>query len=137
MLLAGIGLVDSIYLSWLKISDTYAFCGPVGDCESVNTSPYAEVMGIPVALLGAGAYLSILALLFLEIRGGFWEEYGSMLVFGISLAGVLYSAYLTYIEIAVLRAICPYCVVSAVALVLLLLFTILRLVYNQRELNVI
>jgi uncharacterized membrane protein len=64
----------------------------------------------------------------MENRGDYWAEYGPIMVFGISLAGVLYSAYLTYVEIYVLRAICPYCVVSAVVLVLLLALATTRLV---------
>jgi uncharacterized membrane protein len=127
LILAGIGLVDSLYLTYVKISNSYAICGPLGDCESVNSSQYAEIAGIPIALLGAGAYLIILLLLILEKRGEFWADYAPIIVFGISFAGVLYSAYLTYIEIFVLRAICPYCVVSAVVLVFLLALASARL----------
>jgi uncharacterized membrane protein len=130
LILAGIGLVDSLYLTYVKLSNSYAICGPIGDCESVNSSPYAEIGGIPIALLGAGAYLAIILLLLFENRGEFWAEYGPIMVFGISLAGVLYSAYLTYIEIYVLRAICPYCVLSAILLVLLLALASIRLFRN-------
>jgi uncharacterized membrane protein len=130
VILAIIGLVDSLYLYWVKISNAYALCGPIGDCESVNSSPYAEIAGVPIALLGAGAYLSILGFLFFERRGRFWSEYSPYIIFGISLAGVLYSAYLTYIEVAILRAICPYCVLSAIILVILLALTSVRLLRN-------
>jgi uncharacterized membrane protein len=131
IILSGIGLVDSLYLTWVKLSNAYAFCGPIGDCESVNSSKYAEIAGIPIALLGAIAYLAIMFLLLFETRNGFWAEYSPMVVFGLSLAGVLYSAYLTYLEIAVIRAICPYCVVSAIVLVLLLALATVRLVRGQ------
>lgn len=130
IILAVVGLLDSIYLTWVKLANQYAICGPIGDCESVNSSPYAEIGGIPIALLGAGAYLLIIVILVLEQRGGFWLEYGSVLVFGLSLIGVLYSVYLTYLELFVIRAICPYCVLSAVVLVLLFAIAVLRLV-NQ------
>ena len=133
IVLAAIGLVDALYLTWVKLTNSYAVCGPIGDCESVNSSRYAQIGGVPIALLGAGAYLVILALLFLEARGGVWKEYGSMVVFGISFAGVLFSAYLTYIEVAVLHAICPYCILSAIVMVILLALTITRLVRNQGE----
>lgn len=133
LILAAIGLLDSIYLTWVKVANRYALCGPIGDCESVNSSQYSEVYGVPIAFFGAIAYFIIILLLWLEARGGRWQEYGAMVVFGISLAGVLYSTYLTYIEIAVLRAICPYCVVSAVVLVLLLILAILRLIGEQDE----
>lgn len=133
IVLAGLGLLDSVYLTWVKVANRYALCGPIGDCESVNSSQYSEIYGIPIALLGAGAYLVIALLLLLEARGGFWLEYGPSLVFGLSLAGVLYSAYLTYIEVAVLKAICPYCVVSAIILVLLMVLSLQRVLRDQEE----
>lgn len=131
--LAGLGFLDSVYLTWVKLANRYALCGPIGDCESVNSSQYSEIYGIPIALLGAGAYLIIVLLLLLETRGGFWLDYGPGLVFGLSLAGVLYSAYLTYIEVAVLKAICPYCVVSAIILVLLMVLSLQRVLREQDE----
>ncbi len=127
LILAVLGLLDSIYLTWVKFSGKYALCGPIGNCESVNTSQYSEVFGIPIALLGAGAYLVVIISLSLESRGSFWAEYSPIIVFGISLIGVLYSIYLTYIEVAVLIAICPYCVISAIILVLLLVLSSIRL----------
>jgi uncharacterized membrane protein len=127
LILAVLGLLDSIYLTWVKFSGKYALCGPIGNCESVNTSQYSEVFGIPIALLGAGAYLVVIISLSLESRGSFWAEYSPIIVFGISLFGFLYSIYLTYIEVAVLKAICPYCVISAIILVLLLVLSSIRL----------
>lgn len=127
------GLVDSIYLTWVKYTGAYALCGPIGDCESVNSSQYSEVFGIPIALLGAGAYALIILLLVLERYGGVWIEYGQTIVFGMSLIGVLYSIYLTYIEIAVLKAICPYCVISAIILLALLVISGFRLAISLRE----
>jgi uncharacterized membrane protein len=133
IVLAILGLLDSIYLAWLKFSGQYALCGLIGNCESVNTSQYSEIFGIPVALLGAGAYFAVIILLFLENRGAFWSEYGPIFVFGISLVGVLYSIYLTYVEIAILREICLYCVISAVSLVGLLIISSIRLFTTFQE----
>jgi uncharacterized membrane protein len=130
LVLAILGLLDSIYLTWVKFTGKYALCGPIGNCESVNTSKYSEIFGIPIALLGAGAYLVIILLLLIESRSSFWEEFSLVVVFGTSLIGVLYSIYLTYIEIAVLMAICPYCVISAIILVLLLVLSSIRLMYS-------
>jgi uncharacterized membrane protein len=127
ILLAILGLLDSLYLSWIKLTHQEALCSNIGDCETVNNSVYSEIGGIPIALLGAGAYLAILAVLLLESRNAFWRDNGVFIVFGLSLVGVLYSGYLTYIEIAVLQAICPFCVVSAVVLVLLLILSVVRL----------
>ncbi len=131
MILAGIGLLDSLYLSWVKIVNSQVYCGTSGQCETVNSSSYSEIFGIPIAYLGLGAYLVILALLTLELRGPFWKENSPLALFGISLVGVIYSAYLTYIEIAVLQAICPYCVVSAIVMLSLFIIAIIRLVQVQ------
>ncbi len=129
--LALIGLADSIYLAWLKIANATAACGNIGDCESVNNSPYAEIAGIPIAILGAGAYLALIFFLAVEPRTEFWRENSPMIVFGLSLAGVLYSAYLTYVEVAILHAVCPYCVLSAILLVALLSISVVRLLRDD------
>lgn len=133
VILVLLGLADSIYLAWLKLANATAACGGIGDCESVNSSPFAEVAGIPIALFGAGAYLLMLILLIMEPRSPFWRENAPLGIFGISLAGVLYSAYLTYVEIAILHAICPYCVLSALVLVALLALSIKPLIANTDD----
>ena len=125
--LALLGLLDSLYLSWVKLAGATASCSGIGDCESVNNSRYAEIYGVPVAVLGAGLYGLVLVLLSLEGRLLKGRETIKMVVFGVSLGGVLYSAYLTYVEVAVLRAICPFCVVSAIVLVALLGISVIRL----------
>lgn len=124
---AVIGLADSIYLTWLKLTGELAACGGIGDCESVNASIYSQINGIPIALLGAVAYALILLFLFLESRDDFIGYWSPTLVFGLSLTGTLYSIYLTYIEIAVLKAICPYCVVSAIAILIIFVISIARM----------
>lgn len=129
--LAVIGLLDSLYLTGVKFTGRYALCGPIGDCESVNSSIYSEVYGIPIALLGAIAYLVILIALLSEGKTKIGQENTRLVVFGISLVGVIYSIYLTYIEIAVLKAICPYCVLSAIILVILLVLSTLRVTRGE------
>jgi uncharacterized membrane protein len=131
--LAAIGVIDSAYLTWVKITHTEVFCGTSGECQTVANSAYAEIAGIPIALFGMGAYLAIIVLIYLENRQGFWSHNSTLMIFGITLAGTLYSAYLTYIEIAVLKAICPYCVVSAIVMLLLFLIAIIRLVRSSPE----
>ena len=127
VVVSGFGLVDALYLSWLKLAHQTAICSTIGDCETVNNSAYSEIGGIPIALLGAGAYLVILLVLFLENRVEFFQAYGKEVNFGLTLLGVLFSAWLTYVEIAILKAICPFCVISAIALLILLVLTVMRL----------
>ncbi len=125
------GLLDTLYLLAIKFSHSKALCGPVGDCYTVNTSRYSEINGIPIALLGAIAYLSIITIHLLESRSSFFAGNGPLMIFGISLVGVLYSAYLTYLEAAVIHAWCPYCVLSALAITLIFAMSIIRLVREQ------
>ena len=125
--LALVGLVDSIYLAVLKLTNQLAACGSLGDCESVNNSMYSEVAGVPIALLGAAAYGLILGAVWMDRPESPWSEVARYAFFGLTLVGVLYSAYLTYVEVFVLRAVCPYCVVSAVVMVALFALSIARL----------
>jgi uncharacterized membrane protein len=125
--LALIGLVDSIYLSWVKLANQTASCAAIGDCEAVNNSRYAEVAGVPIALIGAAGYLLILILLFVDRPGGPENEAVRFALFGVTLAGTVYSIYLTYIELFVLRAVCPFCVLSAVIMAGLFVLSIIRL----------
>jgi uncharacterized membrane protein len=126
---ASVGLLTAIYLTIAKLANSQDMCiQGFGDCWTVNNSIYSEFFGIPIALFGAAAFLSILILLWLETRNQFWKTNGRLLLFGITLLGVLLSGYLTYIEIAVIEAICPFCVISAIAMVLLFIFNVGRLV---------
>lgn len=121
------GVIDSVYLTWIKLTGSYATCGPIGNCEAVNSSRYAEIAGIPIALIGIFGYLAIIAVVVLETRLPDQKEGLRLAFFGFTLTGTIYSAYLTYVEIAVLNAVCPYCVVSAVLMLILFGISISRL----------
>ena len=126
---SGIGLITAIYLTIAKLAKSQEMClEGFGDCWTVNNSVYSEFLGIPIAIFGAGAFLTILVLLWLENRNQFWMVNSPLLMFGVTLIGVLLSAYLTYIEVAVIQAICPFCVISAIAMVILFIFNVSRLV---------
>ncbi|MEN4013304.1 MAG: vitamin K epoxide reductase family protein [Chloroflexota bacterium] len=120
-----IGIADSIYLTILKISNNKSLCiQGVGDCWSVNTSRYSEINGIPISLLGLAAYSFILLVLILGNRNDRFSQYSPYLLFGVTLIGVIYSGYLTYLEIAVIKAICPLCVISAIAMLILFVYAL-------------
>ena len=126
VLLAAVGLADSAYLTYIKLANAQASC-TIGDCNAVNSSTYAEIAGIPIALLGLGAYAAIGLLLALEDRAEWLATYSPLGVFFLALTGTLYSAYLTYVELFVIDAVCPYCVVSAVVITSILMLSIWRL----------
>lgn len=133
---AVIGLVDSIYLTWIKLTHNEASClVGIGNCETVNTSRYSEISGIPIALVGALAYLILLVLVLLEARKAISTENSSTLIFGIGLAGFLYSLYLTYLELMVIKAVCPFCVLSAVAMTAVFILAVVRLFLHRQKLK--
>jgi len=131
--LSIVGLLDALYLSWIKLSDTELICTGVGACDVVNTSEYSVLAGIPIAFFGAMAYIAFLFLLLFEKRFEWIQENGPLMLFGISLFGFLYSIYLTYIEIFVIFAICPYCVLSAIIMSLILPLAWIRLRQSWSE----
>lgn len=134
LIIALVGLLDSAYLTWLKITHTEAYCiGGIGDCATVNSSRYSEISGFPIALLGLLAYIVIAGILFLETRHRFFKVNGTMLVFGFSLIGTLYSAYLSYLEATVIRAWCPFCLASAIAISMVFILSMVRLARYQPE----
>jgi uncharacterized membrane protein len=129
-----IGLVDSLYLLWIKLANDKVYCiQGVGDCWTVNTSKYSMVFGIPVSLFGIIGYALILLVFLLEKRYNLLRTNGLTILFGLTLAGLLYSGYLTYIELFVIMAICPFCVISAVAMIILFVLSVYRLIKNQAE----
>jgi uncharacterized membrane protein len=73
----------------------------------VQSSRYATILGVPVVLLGLIAYCCVF------LSAAFWEEAGIYLGFLISLVGTLFSAYLTYLEVFVIGALCQWCLASA------------------------
>jgi uncharacterized membrane protein len=131
---SAIGLIDALYLTWMKITNNPRMCiQGLGDCFTVNTSKYSEIAGIPVAVLGAGAYLFLFLILLNESRTDFLKTNSVLFIFGITLAGTLFSGYLTYIELFILKQICPFCVVSAITMLILLVISIIRLIKYQPE----
>lgn len=125
-------MVDSLYLSVEKITQNQALCLPgLGDCWSVNNSKYSEILGIPVAFLGAATYLVILILAIFEGRNKYFKDYSTLAIFGISLFGTVFSAYLTYMEFFVIYAICPFCIISAIVMLAIFILTTVRLFRSE------
>ena len=121
IVLAVIGLGVAAYLTYVHYDGIEPVCGLGGDCEKVQTSEWADLAGVPVALLGLIGYASILVSLFVEREEALFA--GALL----SLAGFGFSAYLTYRELFSIDAICPWCVFSAVIMTLLAIVMTARL----------
>jgi uncharacterized membrane protein len=118
-----IGLAAAIYLSYVEITQVEAVCGPVGECNLVQQSPYAKLFGVlPVGVLGVLGYLSI-ALMWAFSRFGKDEAMKKQAIqtmWWLVLGGVLFSIYLTFLEPFVIGATCVWCITSAVVMTLLL-----------------
>ena len=122
-----IGLLVSIYMTIYKVTSNEAMCIGSSGCSEVNASRYSEINGIPVAVLGVIGYASILALLFLENRLSFFQENGPMIFFGVSLIGFLFTVYLIYLEIALIKAYCPFCLTSQAVMTIIFIISVIRL----------
>ena len=126
--LAGLGILVSIYMTIYKLTENPNMCLGNGGCSVVNSSKYAMVYGIPVAVIGVGGYLAILLLLWMERRNSFLVENGTLVVFGLALIGFLFTLYLIYVELALIHALCPFCVTSQVTMTILFVLSVIRLV---------
>lgn len=133
--LSIVGLLLSIYLTVVRFADVSLLCTGVGGCDAVQQSAYSAIAGIPVAVIGLLGYAAILAALILEVRGGSLGEAMPYAVFGFTMVGFLFSAYLTYLELAVIDAICPYCVASALLMTALFGLAVYRMIGLLREDN--
>jgi uncharacterized membrane protein len=128
VILVVIGLLVSVYMTIYKVTSNDAMCLGSGDCSTVNASRYAEVYGIPVASIGIAGYFAILLVHWYERRDNFFEKNGPMLIFGMALTGFLFTLYLIYVEFALLKAYCPFCLTSQAAMTLIFIISIIRLV---------
>jgi uncharacterized membrane protein len=122
LLLVGIGV--AAYLASIETSGGQAVCGPVGDCNAVQQSEYAALLGVPIGVLGIIGYGVMLALWAvgrsMQGRAADWAIIG---LAACALGGTLFSAYLTFLEPFVIGATCMWCISSAVVMSALLWLT--------------
>lgn len=124
--LAILGLGVALYLTYVETQNVAAICGPVGDCNAVQTSPFAKLFGVlPVGLLGALGYVAILVAWALARRSkGTPGLLAAVTIFGMALFGVVFSIYLTYLELYIIKAVCIWCLTSAVIMSLVLALSV-------------
>jgi uncharacterized membrane protein len=117
--LAAIGLVGvaiSLYLTWTKVAGVAPICGPSGGCETVEASSYSVVAGIPVALFGV--LYSTLTVILAAAWGRTGDSRLAYAAYALGLAGTLIEAYLVYLELFVIHAICLWCVAYGITILL-------------------
>ena len=127
--LALVGLFVALYL-WLHALGFGGAikCGASGGCETVQTSHWAVFLGLPVALYGVVGYLAVLIVALVSLRpAALIERKWNVMLVVLGTAGVAFTAYLTYLELFVIHAICRWCVGSALIITLLWIVSILSL----------
>jgi len=129
-MLAFIGVFVSMYLTLYKFGYIGSLQCAVGSCETVNTSRWATFFGLPVAAWGLGFYVSALALVFVGIQERYADSRAlSLALVGLTGWGVVFSGWLTYLELFVIDAICIWCVTSAV--IVLVMFAVSVAEYRE------
>lgn len=118
---AVIGLGIAAYLTYIHYAGLHPLCLASGGCEKVQSSHWSKLAGIPVATIGLVGYAGILATLLVPGETGLA---GCALI---ALVGFGFSAYLTYVELFRIHAVCQWCVASAVLMTALAALTVARL----------
>lgn len=122
-LLCIAGLFVAGYMSYIEVTQQEAVCGPVGDCNSVQQSKYATLFGfLPVGIFGLMGFVAILAS-WLVWRYGpeVLRKWAALAMWGMSIFGVMFMVYLTFLEPFVIGATCAWCIGSAVITTLIML----------------
>jgi uncharacterized membrane protein len=127
-LLSLAGVFVAAYLYLYKIGKIGSLACGTGGCETVQWSPWSQIAGVEVALVGAVGYAGLLALTLAALQpaliGRHWPATLLAVLAGI---GVLFTVYLTYLELFVIHAICRWCVVSGVIIVAIFIAALLDL----------
>ena len=120
VIIAMFGFADASYLSFKDYMGQTPPCSILKGCETVTTSSYSRVLGLPVAFLGAVYYFFILVLsvAYLDRKKEYLIRYAAYFTW----AGLLSSLWFTYLQIFVIKAICLYCLGSALSSSLLFIF---------------
>jgi uncharacterized membrane protein len=128
-LVALAGLADAVYLTVHHITSEPVPCSIVAGCETVLTSPYAEIQGIPLAAFGAGAYFVAFCLALLAAFGNrtLWKVFGVQVVLM-----ALFTVWLLYLQAYVIGAFCQFCLISAITtFTMLVIFIASRFVRSR------
>lgn len=115
--LSLIGFFVALYLSLWKLGLMGPLVCSTGGCETVQLSEYSVLLGIPVAVYGLAGFTLLFVVSMAGLQGRWMERKGpSVLLVVLSSIGVVFAAYLTYLEAAVIHAWCQWCIVCAVTI---------------------
>lgn len=123
--LALAGIFVSLYLLLYKLGIIGELSCSVGSCETVNSSKWATFLGMPVAAWGVAWYVAMFVLALVSTGARFADSpIVSTLLLSVASTGLIFSAYLTYLELFQIHAICQWCVVSAIIVTIIFFFCI-------------
>jgi uncharacterized membrane protein len=124
--LSLLGLFLSVYLYLYKIGRIGSLACGAGGCETVQQSPWSRFAGLEVSLIGVAGYAGLLLVSLVALQPGpSSRRWPTTLLLLLSGLGVAFTAYLTYLELFVIHAICRWCVGSAVIIFALLVVALL------------
>ena len=128
-LVALAGLADATYLTIHHLTAEPVPCSIIAGCETVLTSPYAEVAGVPLAAFGAIAYFVAFSLALLAAFGNrmMWTLFGIQVVLM-----SLFTAWLLYLQGYVIGAFCQFCLISAATTFTMLAIFIASRIFGRR-----
>jgi uncharacterized membrane protein len=118
--LAALGVAIAGYLTYVHYAGITPVCAIAHGCEKVQSSRWSEVSGVPVAVIGLAGYVAILASLLVS------GEKGRLAGLALAVTGFGFSAWLTYVELFEIHAICQWCVTSAILMTLLTVVAAVR-----------
>lgn len=128
-LIALIGLADSIYLTVHHYTAQPVPCSLISGCETVLTSSYAEMMGIPLAALGAAAYFVAFSFALLAAFG----NKSMWMVFGLqTILMAIFTIWLIYLQAVRIGAFCQFCLISAATTFSLFIIFLISLLWNRK-----
>ncbi|HEY6060514.1 MAG TPA: vitamin K epoxide reductase family protein [Gemmatimonadales bacterium] len=124
-LLALVGFGIALYLWLYKMGYIGRLQCGTGSCEYVQSSPYGDLWGVPVAFYGVLGYAVIFAVVLTGLQPALLSRrWPTQLVAVLAAGGWLFTVYLTYVELFVLHAICRWCLSSAVVITLITLIAV-------------
>ena len=133
LVLVVIGILVSVYMTIYKLTDNNAMCLGSGGCSRSTPAAIRKFMAFPVGLVGVVGYAAILVLHLLENRNDFMRRNATLFIFGLALTGFLFTLYLVYVEIAILKALCPFCLTSQVTMTIIFIISVIRLVRQPQS----
>jgi len=113
-IMALLGLLDAAYLSLERLTGGALVCPVGGGCEAVQSSAYAVILGVPVAFIGVAGYAALLlaALLSLNMDAIAGVRLADILL-ALGSVALLAGIYFSYLQVAVIGAICFWCAIAA------------------------